>query len=68
MSIRQTFPDVIVLGHDTYRLVTDDAKSWVHFNTSIRNYDDIPRLIKIRGERVPQDMAEEGLVVMRKAS
>lgn len=66
MSVGQTFPDIIVLGSGKYQLVTRDAKSWVHFNTGVSNYEDIDRIMTIMGKDISREMAHDGLVVMRR--
>ena len=64
-SIRQTFPDVLYLGDNLYKLVTDDAISWVHFNTDMGR--DIPRMLKINGDSdvTIANMEDEGIIVRR---
>ena len=61
MSIGQTFPDVLYLGDELFRVITEGGFSWIHHNTKMGR--DIPRLLKIRGDEVPYEMKEDGLVV-----
>jgi hypothetical protein len=62
MSIGQTFPDVIDLGQNRFRLITEDALDWVHQNTTAPG-PDIPREIQIDGTSVVDDMRADGLRV-----
>ena len=70
MSIRQTFPDVIVLGQLRYRLVTRDAMSWVHMNRGITGFyydagaEDAARIV-ILPAWCAETMCYDGLVVRR---
>ena len=66
MSIGQTFPDVLHLGDDLFRIITEDGFSWVHNHTNIGTQD-IPRDLRIRGDSVVEDMIEDGIRVRRAA-
>ncbi len=59
-----TFPDILHLGGDLFRIVTDDGFSWVHHNTNVPDAD-IPRLIHIHGADVVRDMESDGIRVRR---
>ncbi len=63
MSIGQTFPDVIDLGGDIYRIITEGGFDWVHHNTTIGR--DIPRTLLIFGDDIVKEMKEDGLRVRR---
>ena len=65
MSINQTFPDVLYLGNNRYRIITDGGFSWVHHNTSVDR--DIPREIVINGDstKLMQNMKDDGVIVRR---
>jgi hypothetical protein len=63
-----TFPDVLHLGANRFRLITDDARSWVHFNTT--SGIDVPRVIDITGNSVDviKQMIADGIRVRRLAA
>jgi hypothetical protein len=63
VSIRQTFPDIIQIDHNTFLLITDDARSWVRWNTSVRNPN---RSIRLTGGDVAKRMTEDGLRVKKR--
>jgi hypothetical protein len=54
------FPDAILHHGGLMRVVTDDAVSWLHFNTNLS--PPIPRIIKVYPE-ILEDMREDGLTV-----
>jgi hypothetical protein len=62
-SVLHTVPDVLHLGANRFRLITHDARSWVHFNTS--SGIDVPREIEINGDNVIKDMIADGIRVHR---
>ena len=70
MSIRQTFPDVVVTDDGILRLITRDAMSWVHMHRGATGYfydagaEDAPRVVTLPMWCAKQ-MEEDGLVVRR---
>ncbi len=68
MSIRQTFPDVIIHPDGRVQLVTRDAQSWAWNWSNLRlnewcTVDNIPRMLASVPTDTPYDMQEDGLVV-----
>jgi hypothetical protein len=68
--IGQTFPDIVVLRPQRYRLVTTSAMSWVHCNRGVTGFyyeADAPGAARI--VHLPswcaQTMEEDGLVVRK---
>ena len=65
MSIRQTFPDVVVMDDGILHLITWGARSWAYQNTTLKQHctvSTIPRIMHSTPAVVPL-MAADGLVV-----
>ena len=66
MSIRQTFPDVIIHPDGRVQLVTTDAQSWVRSNLRLDKsftVHNTPRMLDSVPSETPYDMHDDGLVV-----
>ena len=71
MSIRQTFPDAVLLPDGSLRLVTQDARSWMYSNTNLScpcsGANDVPQFI-LPAPGLVDVMRLDGLVVREKKS